>query len=146
MQNINNSVDNVIKYGHNAQQLSGNSLEMEGKMKRKKVSLEYKKKAVDAVNQSRETMRLPEACQANGVKVYDYYNWSKRLLQLSARKRLNKSPRAFIIRRKPVAQTVAAAGSPNNTGGSPKLSGKCAVILADASDLPQVLQELNLTP
>ncbi len=68
IRNIKPEVDNNVSYVYTAPEMKGI------KMKRRKISLNDKRKIVDAVDKSRETMNLPEACKVNNIEVYTYQN------------------------------------------------------------------------
>ncbi len=83
----------------------------------KKLTMEQKRELVAGVDkevrESGET--IYNVCAKQGVKPYQYYNWSRRIIQLDAQLRAKEARRAHrkgVIVRKPVAQEVPAAASP----------------------------------
>ncbi len=133
MNNMNQAIDLVNNIMYNANR-KGEIMKKE----RNPVPLEQKKKAVNEITLKHEEqgMPIPQACKEQGIEIYTYYNWKKRVDQLAARKR------PVIVRKFPVAQ----AANPATIVQLPQVQGqpqKCAIIITDTRELPFVLKELN---
>ncbi len=99
------------------------------------ITLEQKRRAVVEITQKHEDLGIPipQACKEQGIKIYTYYNWKKRVEQLAAKRRKSVTFSKLPVQTSPTIMTI-----PKDLPSGQK----CVVIMADANDLSRVLQQL----
>jgi len=90
-----------------------------GPKKSPRVGLSEKKRIVLDIEHKHleDAIPMPEACKANGIEVYTYYNWKKRINQLAKKgkteRRIVHQGKSIIIRKMTVAQQVSSGATTN---------------------------------